>query len=222
MTLSLRRRNSQRGSSLVEMAIFVPFLTLAVGITMVGGIGFNRALTARQAARNANVLMIRNFDLSTPEAQSLVVRSARGLGMEMGPSDFRPNPNGKATVYLSHVVRVGPLTCAAGIPNYPTSPCPNEGKYIIRTRIVIGNASRWTSAVGTVTTAGRDSKGRLDDHDVADHGGNEAIQFDQKFTAGSTPLDHETFVAEVFADTGDFNFFPTLANVPHIFVFNVS
>lgn len=215
------RRAAQRGSSLVEVAIFVPFLTFAVGITMVGGIGFNRALTARQTARNANVLMIRDFDLSTTEAQALVVRSARGLGMEMGPSDFRPNPNGKGVVFLSRVIHVGPLTCAAGVPNYPTATCANENKYIIRGRIAIGNSSRWSSSVGAVAGT-RDAKGNLNDVDVATLSANEAAQFETKFTAGSTPLDHETFVAEVFADAGDFNFFPTLANVPHIFVFNVS
>ncbi len=203
-----RRKETQKGSFMVEFAIvgWTLFFLMA-GIVQVG-LNMNRAMTAAQVCRDANVLTVRGVDLSLNSNQQLVTRVASGLGLNQ-TGNWNPDSNGSAVVYISQVKLVGDLECANGIGatyDGTTSTCPNLGKYVITMRIGIGNTTRWPSQVGTPTsTAG--AGGKFTDHDICTVAGDVTTAFPADL--GLTP-DQFTYVAEVFADTSNINFFSFL------------
>lgn len=212
-----RRR---KGSSLMEFALVAPFMVTLIAGSFSVGMGLNRAVQARQCVRNANVLMVKDFDLSIIDNQRLIVRTASGLGMEM-PSGvpFTPNPAGKASVILSKVRHVGSATCNQGISNWNQNPssCPNFDQYIIEQRVIIGNTSRWQSVAGT-PSAPLDSRGNVSNANKATNSGVRATGFPGFLTLS---LEEYTYMAEMYVDTADLSMFPII-NPVNIYVRNFS
>lgn len=211
----------REGSALVEFALIAPFLVTLLAGSFSLGMGLNRAVQARQAVRNANVLQVRGYDLSSIANQRLIVRTAQGLGMEL-PSPaapFTPNPNGKATVILTTVRRVGAVQCNLGITNWNQNPtsCPNHGFYVITRRSIIGNTTRWASQAGNpASTPG--ANGMLTDAQIATVTGNRATNFPAML---ALELDEFTYMAEMYVDTEDISMFPII-NPVGIYVRNFS
>ena len=216
-----KHKGRRIGSSLVEFALIAPFMVTLLGGSFSIGMGLNRAVQARQVVRNANVLQVRSYDLSNVSNQRLVVRTAQGLGMEL-PSPatpFTPDPNGKATVILTTVRRVGPVQCNLGITNWNQNPtsCPNYGMYVITRRTIIGNTTRWTSAAGNPGSTPQ-ANGTLTDAQVATVTGNQATGFPAMLQLA---LDEYTYMAEMYVDTNDISMFP-IVNPVGIYVRNFS
>lgn len=216
---SPRRRHTQRGNVLVEFAILFPFLTslLAGGFTL--GMSLTKAVQCSQLCRNANVLMVRSIDVSSAANQQLLLRTGTGLGLNIAGTN-NPDPNGKGTIILTKVIRVGDSACYSGINNWNGNPstCANHGQYVIAQRIVIGNTTRWASATGPISSSYLDSKGQVSDANVATNSTCRAIGF-----PGIVALSNDefTYVSEVYADVSDL----TLMNwmkAPTISVRNVS
>ena len=151
----------ERGNSILEFALvgslfLVPMLAGSYSL----GMSLVKSLQVGQVVRDANILAVRGVNLSQSNNQSIVVRTASGLGMNVSGTNTA-DANGLGVLVLSTVHRVSGSDCAGlgytssgtlsdGSPNYPT--CPNFMYYVFRTRIVIGNVSKLpnsSSALGT-------------------------------------------------------------------------
>ena len=72
---------------------------LMAGVLQIG-LSMNRAMTAAEVCRDANVLTVRGIDLSQANNQQLIARTAAALGLNQSGS-WTPDPNGTAVVSSS-------------------------------------------------------------------------------------------------------------------------
>lgn len=217
-----RLNHRRRGSAIVEFALVAPTLVFLLAGSFSIGMSLTRMLQAGQVCRNANVLVVRGFDLSQAQNQTMVIRTAQGLGMNIAGTQT-PNPNGNGVVILTKVLKVGAIACAIGVPNYNgnTGTCPNYNQYVIASRIVIGNGTRWSSRCGNPSSA-LNSKGIVSEYDIAMTTGNRAQNFsDTGATIVTLNGDEYTYVAEVFVDSSDLTI-PYLMTANTIAVRNVT
>jgi Flp pilus assembly protein TadG len=155
-----RDHSSERGNAILEFALvaslfLVPMLAGSYSI----GMALVKMLQVNQVCRDTNILVVRGIDLSQSDNQSIVVKTASGLGMNVSGTNT-PNTTGLGVIILSTVHRVNGADCAGqgytssgtnsdGTPNYPS--CPNFLYYVFTQRIVIGNSAKLTSALGSPT-----------------------------------------------------------------------
>jgi hypothetical protein len=218
-----RTRKAEAGNTILEfaiiMVILVPMFTGAFTI----GMALTKAIQVSNTTRDGAVLMVRSLtdpnsglDLSLTRNQRIIVRAANGLGLASDAQED-PNPNGTAVVILSKVVLVGPTECSlAGLTPHGTSPfwdtgnCPNYGSYVFEYRVVIGNGTRWSSAIGspggTIAT-----DGTISATDIASNASDRATTFSS--VTGMT-LTSSTFalISEMYTDVSYLNFFSILKN----------
>ena len=219
------RNRKRKGSSIVEFAVVAPMLFgLLVGTFSLGN-GLSRMVQAGSVCRNANVLVVRGFDLANWDNQRLVVKTAAGLGMNIPGTYSWPDPSGKAAVILTKVIKVGLSACAQGVTNWngDTGTCANYQKYVIASRVIIGNQTRWPSATGSPSSS-TNSRGELSDAAIATVPGNRATGFSDVDGASTIVklLDDEyTYISEVFVDAVDLSV-PYLIQMDTIRVRNVS
>lgn len=205
----------ERGTSIIEFAMIAPLLFgLLIGSYALG-CSVSRLVQASSVCRIANVLVARGFDLAKPENQKLVLRTAAGLGL----------PQGKAVIFLTKVVKLGMKACAEGVPNWSgdAGACPNYQRYVIASRVAIGNAARWQSATGSPVSP-VNGRGEVSDFNIAMITGNRAAGFSDAPGAPSIVKlaeDEFAYVAEVFVDASDLSV-PLLLEMDTIRVRNVS
>ena len=198
---------SHQIKAILTLTVVAPiFFGLVIGALSLGS-GLSRALRAGSVCRNANGLAARGVNLADPHSQTLLLRSAGGLGLNLPGTASIPNPNGKAALILTRVIKVGRKTCAQAIVNWNGDPstCPNFQKFVIASRIVIGNKSRWKSGIGAPVSA-QGLNGGLTDSDMALVAGNRVLE--QKSAQGQSGFealkdDEQLNVAEMFADVSD-------------------
>lgn len=203
-----RRNRGESGNFLLEFAILAPFMVLLLAGTVDVGMALNRSILAGQVCRNANVLMVRGIDLSLSQNQQLLMRTAAGLGINT-PGTNTPDPSGHGVIFLTKVLRVGPLECSIGIANWNGNPdtCPNYGKYVIANRIAVGNGTSWQSKFGNPATALK-SNGDLYDAHIAGTTANIAQGFP---AALALDLDQYTYISEIYVDTSTYQLFPAVS-----------
>ncbi len=199
-----RGNRNGKGSTIVEFAVAVPVLFGLVVGTLALGSALTRMLQAGSVCRNANLLAVQGFDMANRDSQSLVVKTAAGMGRTLAGTPSWPDPSGKAAVVLTKVTRVGPKACASGILNWDgnAASCRNYEQNVIVSRVVIGNQSRWHSEVGTPVSA-RNAKGALSSHDIASVIGNRALDLpgsDGRSMLAHLKEDEQASISEVFAD----------------------
>jgi hypothetical protein len=213
-----RRDRRQRGSFMMEFAIVIWTLLLMLAGAFEIGMTLIRAIQSSQVVRNANVLTVRGIDLSVLQNQQLLMRTAASLGMNL-PNTWNPDPNGNGVIFITKVLLVGPLECAVGVLNFDgtTKTCPNLGSYVIASRVIIGNGTRWSSPIGSPVTAQK-SNGDLYDSDICTNSGDIALGFPGIITLNQ---DQFTYVAEIYVDTSKFNVFSFLTP-PQIYMRNLS
>ena len=163
--------------------------------------------------------------MADPQSQTLILRSAAGLGLSLPGTASIPNPNGKGALILTRVIKVGRKTCARGIANWNGDPaaCPNYQKFVIASRIVIGNKQRWQSGAGTPISE-RGVSGGLTDADIVSIAGNRAS--DLKGAQGKPAFaalkdDESVSVAEMFTDVSDLRV-PYLIDVDSVQIRDIS
>lgn len=224
MKQRLHGRQKRKGSSIIEFAVIAPMLFgLLVGTFSIGN-GLSRMVQASSVCRNANVLIVRGFDMAKTDNQQLLVRTAAGLGLNI-PGTNTADPNGKAVIYLTKVIKVGVKTCAQGVNDWNgnVGSCPNYQKYVIASRVVLGNSTRWPSATGSPTSS-LNSKGEVSDEHIVMIAGNRAQNFSD--VAGANTIvslldDEYAYIAEVFVDAVDLSL-PYVMTMDTIQVRNVS
>ncbi len=218
------RKITQRGSTIVELALVTPFLMFLLTGSFTVGMSLNRAIQASNVVRNANVLMSRRVDLSKAENQRMLIRSASGLGMNV-TGTYTPDPAGKGAIILSKVIRVGPVQCSIGIPGWNgiAANCPNFGQYVIAQRILMANTGRWGSAIGNPSSI-LATDGSLSDANIANVTTNRATGFPQLPTeTGVVYLENDSYayIGEIFADLSELSFIPWVS-APEINMINIS
>jgi hypothetical protein len=184
--------------SIVEISVVTPMLFgLLVGISSLGN-GLSRIVQAHSMCHSANRLMERGLDLSRESNRELLVEAAAGLGLNARGA------GGKATFILTKIVRVGSRTCALGVDRWNGHPdaCPNYGHYVIASRLVIGNSTRWRSVTGSPASP-LNRRGEVSDGQLATVTGNRLSSSSDQ--AGSVKLgeDQQTYITEVFVDVAD-------------------
>lgn len=138
-SVTLRRKRSERGNSLIEFSLVIVFLLpIMFGVFSVG-MSLTKSVQASVVARDAGSMFMRYVDFSTSPNKQLIVRIARGLGMT--------ETGGNGTVILTQIMKAGAGQCVPPYAN--TASCPNFNRHVIIKRIVIGNATLVTSSFGT-------------------------------------------------------------------------
>lgn len=186
------------------------------------GLMLVRAIQAGEVCRNANVLEVRRVDLSQSTNQQLLLRTAPSLGINASGS-WTASSTGTGLVVLTEVYNVGDLMCASGVSNFsttnPTATCPNYGSYVIAMRINIGNTSSYGPSVFGNPTSTPQSSGFLTDNQIDTVTGNQVSSSATSLVTLSA--DQYTWVAEVWADSKNFNIFPWF-QAPTIYMRNFS
>jgi len=153
-----RTYSSERGNAILEFALVASlFLVPMLAGSYTLGMALVKSLQVSQVCRDKNMLVVRGIDMSQSDNQSLIVKTAAGLGMNTAGTN-NPSSTGLGVLILSTVHRVSGTDCAAqgytksgtlsdGSDNYPT--CPNFLYYVFTQRIVIGNSNKLTSALGS-------------------------------------------------------------------------
>lgn len=213
------RKRRHKGSFLLEMAIVSWILLYMLIGSFQMGLMLVRAIQAGEVCRNANVLEVRGIDLSQSTNQELLLRTAPSLGI--ASSSWTASSTGTGLIVLSQVYDVGPLMCSQGVTDFDgtTATCPNLGQYVIAMRINIGNTGSYgPSTMGTPSST-PGSNGFLTDNQVCTVSGNIAASAATSLVTLSE--DQYTWVAEVFADSKNFNIFPWF-QAPTIYMRNFS
>jgi hypothetical protein len=225
-------RSPEAGNAIIEFALVMTFLVPLFAGAFTIGMALTKAIQVANVARDAVVLMVRSntdpesgLDLSQTQNQRIIVSAASGLGMASDAQDD-PSSTGSAVVILSKVIMVGPNECSLGItpapngaPPWNAGNCPNYGSYVFAYRVVIGNGTRWTSALGNPGGYVQ-SNGTITPSDIASNTSDVASTFNA--VTGMT-LSPSTFalVSEMYADVSYLNFFSVLSN-PVIYARSIS
>jgi hypothetical protein len=212
-------KRRRRGSFLIEMAIVSWVLIYMLAGSFQMGLMLVRGIQAGGLCRNANVLEIRNIDLSQSANQQLLLRTAPSLGINTAGA-WTPSSTGSGVVILSQVYYVGPLECSTGVANFDgtTGTCPNLDQYVIAMRINIGNTGQGSSVVGNPSST-PGSNGFMTANQICTVSGNRAAStFSSIITLTE---DQYTWVSEVYANSSAFNLFSFFQS-PTIYMRNLS
>lgn len=212
------RSRRERGSFLMETALVSWMLLFLLMGAFQMGIMLIRAIQAGEVCRNGNVLQARGVDMSLSQNQQILLRTGPYLGIN-APGSWLPSTTGSGVIYLSKVYMVGPLECSNGIADFDgtVATCPNLGSYVIQMRLTIGNTGKGASVIGNPSDTPA-SNGYLTDNQICTNSGNIAQNFPGIITLSQ---DSYTWVAEVFADSTNYNLF-SMMRAPTIYMRNIS
>lgn len=145
------RRKNQRGNNILEFALVaLPLVMLLLGVTTTG-LGLGRSVQVAQVCRDAASMYVRGVDFSRDGNKDVLVRLSQGLNLTRNGGD--------GVIMLSKVTWVPQQTCT----DLSLFPC-NGDRHVVTQRIVIGNQSLRTSALGTPNSGLLDSKGLVTDY----------------------------------------------------------
>jgi Flp pilus assembly protein TadG len=145
------RRLKQSGSTILELAIVFPLLTLLLFGTVGLGVMLGRYITAEQICRDVAHMYSDGVDFSQTNNQNIVIQQlASGIGMTA--------TGGNGVIILSLIQTVYQLDCnGAGY----TSSCNNVGLPVFTQRLYMGKQSLKSSTFGTPTSTLMDSEGNI-------------------------------------------------------------
>ena len=148
---SSQRRHGERGSSIIEFALVAPLLVVIIGGVAVTGVNLARMVQVSQVSRDAASMYVRGVDFSRTGNQDVLVRLSRGLNIT--------RTGGDGVIILSKVTFIPHSKCQ----DLQLASC-NSNDYVITQRIVIGNGSLRSSALGTPLSHLIDSQGNVRDY----------------------------------------------------------
>ena len=180
-----KRSKSESGQAIVEFAIVSISLAFLFAGAFTLGTMLSKAVQVSNITRSAAVLMVRavtnpasNLNLADTVNQRILIREANGLGMASDAS-FDPSSTGNGAIFLSQIVLVGAIECAAGVsggtPPWNTGNCPNYGSYAFEYYVSIGNTTRWASKFGTPPAADVQSDGTISAQNIATDTSNRVV-----------------------------------------------
>lgn len=121
---------------MVELGFVIfPLLLCLFGVTVVG-LQLGQSVRSSQITRDAASMYVRGVDFTKGPNQDLLVRLAQGMGLA--------KTGGKGVMIFSRVTWISQQQCSdAGL-----SPC-NGDRHVVTQRVVVGDGSLRTSALGT-------------------------------------------------------------------------
>jgi Flp pilus assembly protein TadG len=144
------RRLKQSGSTILELAIVFPMLTLLLFATVGLGVMLGRFITAEQICRDVAHMYSDGVDFSQTNNQNIIIQQlALGTGITA--------TGGNGIIILSQIQTVYAADCTAS----SVSPCTNQGVPVFVQRLYIGNQSLKSSSFGTPATADMDAQGNI-------------------------------------------------------------
>jgi hypothetical protein len=145
----MKRNRRKRGTALIEFGLIIfPLILTLFGVTVIG-LQLGQSVRGSQITRDAASMYVRGIDFSLESNQDLLVRLAQGMGLA--------KTGGKGVMIFSKVTWITQAECtAAGL-----SPC-NGDRHVITQRIVVGDPSLRTSALGSPDSA--DASGLIVDY----------------------------------------------------------
>lgn len=145
------RRKKSRGNTVMEFALVSVFLIPLLFGTYSIGMSLTKSVQVSVVSRDAGAMFMRYVDFTLPQNKALIVRIASGLGMTAN--------GGNGVVILSQVMYVGDAECATG--GYTPGTCPNYHQTVFVKRVVVGNASIYSSQFGTPNSGLLQSDGSI-------------------------------------------------------------
>jgi Flp pilus assembly protein TadG len=144
------RRLKQSGSTILELAIIFPLLTLLLFGTVGLGVMLGRFITAEQICRDVAHMYSDGVDFSQTNNQNIIIQQlAAGTGITA--------TGGNGVIILSQIQTVYQADCnAAGV-----SPCTNLGLPVFVQRLYMGQQSLKSSSFGTPTSTLMDAQGNI-------------------------------------------------------------
>jgi hypothetical protein len=185
----------EKGNSLIEFALVLPFLVLAL-LGVVGvGMTLSRGIQVTQVTRDTGHMFFDGVDFSLAGNQQIVGRLAYGMGLASNAQGVI-DTSGNGIVILSQIIKVGPIECLnAGYASILL--CPNYNQLAIEKRIVIGNSGLRSSTFGTPSSALVQSDGTISPHDYCT---DPSVLVSSTSTVSSLNLtaDHYTYAVESY------------------------
>ena len=184
------RRNflhlDERGNAILEFAICLPVLVMALLTAISGGMWFDRYMTIVQVGRNSAAMFSRGMNFSIDANKDLMLLAA---------ADLQINKTGGAgVIYLSRVVQAPPGSA-------------NDGSLVVAERFVIGDPNFKPSTIATPASSiwpDPDVPGPTGD--VKDYQEEASAVANVPSSLTTLPLGERMFVSEVYHDAGDLNF----------------
>jgi hypothetical protein len=134
--LARRVSNDERGQSVVEFAVALPFLVLMAVGTFAVGMVIDRHLTMGQLVRNAGNMFARGISFTSDQNRQFLVSAASGMGMTLN--------GGQSVVYMSLLQKIpANADCGGG-----AGSCNNAGEIVIAQRFTVGNTGIDVSKFG--------------------------------------------------------------------------
>jgi hypothetical protein len=198
MKLSIRK-NRERGNTMVEFALVMPFWFTVLFGTIAMGTNLTRTIQVVQVSRDLADMYARGTDFSAAGFQNLVTGGGGSVSLVQGMDLVDTVANGgNAVIYLSQVrhVTVGDADCKVS--------CNNSGKDVFLNQVVFGQKSLYSSYIGAGPLASD-----LDSHDnTLNPTSQTGDQTNQKALFSSTMpgLGATAYVVEVFVSSADVAF----------------
>jgi len=155
-----RKRDSERGTSIIEFAVVsIVLIPLLFGVVAFG-VNLGHTTQVIQISRDIGHLYAKGVDFSESGNQAIAINLATPMGLTSTSSTA-------GVIILSTIQQVYTADCSgAGLTG---SSCSNNGKDVITNRIVIGGNS-YSSQYGTPSSSLLDSEGDLSAGSNSSHG----------------------------------------------------
>jgi hypothetical protein len=146
------RRSRQSGSTIAELALVLPLISVLFFGTTSLGIMIGRYVQAVQVTRDVCHMYSNGVDFTQPVPRNIVTqRLASGTGMT--------DTGGNGVIILSKVSTVYLADCNAA--GYSSAQCVNQNQPVFVNRVYIGNQSLRSSAFGTPSSSILGSQGNI-------------------------------------------------------------
>ena len=133
------RKNGERGNTMIEFAVVMPFWLAVLFGTVAMGTNLTRSIQVVQVSRDLANMYARGTDFSSAGFQNLITGDGGASASLVQGMDL--SAGGNAVIYLSQVRHV-----------YSTDPdcvsCGNAGKDVFVNQVVFGNTSLYSSYLG--------------------------------------------------------------------------
>jgi len=176
---------SCRGNAVVELAITMPVLVLALFGVVTGGLVFDRYMTVVQLTRNAASMFSRGTNFALDENKDLLL-----FGQELNIT----RNGGDGVIYLTRVVLA------------PTG-TPNDGQLVIAERHVVGDPDFAPSVIGMPNpTIWPDPDKPAPTGDVKNYFQNPSAVANVPAALSTLPLGESMYIAEIYHAADNLHF----------------
>jgi hypothetical protein len=135
------RGKKERGNTMIEFAVVMPFWLAVLFGTIALGTNLTRAIQTVQVSRDLANMYARGTDFSSAGFQNLITGDGGASASLVQGMDL--SAGGNAVIYLSQVRHVYSTDADCG------GICGNAGKDVHVNQVVFGNASLFTSYLGS-------------------------------------------------------------------------